>query len=151
MNFFVSSKTKQTIRLIFWIIFAVIIGIFVASLFFKSGKYEASVSSKENTATVVQVIPPEPDISQAQYFYVNKNTNGQQPSVSSKAYLVGDLNTGEVILAKNQDQKYHNMSWFKHELAFVFFIVTRLAQPAKHESFSCKYLWFFPFLQYFEG
>ena len=39
-----------------------------------------------------------------QYFYVNK-TSGQ-PSVSAKAFLVGDLNTGEVILAKNQDQKF---------------------------------------------
>jgi len=39
------------------------------------------------------------------YFYVNKDTNGG-PKVSAKAYLVGDLNTGEVILAKNQDQKF---------------------------------------------
>jgi poly-gamma-glutamate synthesis protein (capsule biosynthesis protein) len=126
MNFFVSSKTKQTIRLIFWIIFAVIIGIFVASLFFKSGKYEASVSSKENTATVVQVIPPEPDISQAQYFYVNKNTNGQQPSVSSKAYLVGDLNTGEVILSKNQDEKFPIASVSKLMTALV---ATKIMNP----------------------
>jgi poly-gamma-glutamate synthesis protein (capsule biosynthesis protein) len=40
-----------------------------------------------------------------QYFYVNKDINGQ-PKVSAVAYLVGDLNTGEVILAKNQDQKF---------------------------------------------
>ena len=41
----------------------------------------------------------------SQYFYINKDPN-IQPKISAKAYLVGDLNTGEVILSKNQDQKF---------------------------------------------
>ena len=39
------------------------------------------------------------------YFYANKNTPAEL-HVSAKSYLVGDLNTGEVILSKNQDQKW---------------------------------------------
>src|SRR3989344_891829 len=38
------------------------------------------------------------------YFYVNKDLSGE-PKVGALAYLVGDLNTGEVILAKNQEEK----------------------------------------------
>ncbi len=41
----------------------------------------------------------------SQYFYVNKDTNGA-PNISAKAFLIGDLNTGEVIISKNQDQKF---------------------------------------------
>ncbi len=38
------------------------------------------------------------------YLYVNKDITGE-PKVSASSYLVGDLNTGEVILAKNQEEK----------------------------------------------
>ncbi|MDR3519605.1 MAG: CapA family protein [Candidatus Pacebacteria bacterium] len=129
MNNPVNSKTKQTISLIFWIISAVVIGIIIASLFIKGGKYEASVSPKEKSATVIQIIPPiapDPNIPQAQYFYVNKNENGQQPNVSAKAYLVGDLNTGEVILSKNQDEKFPMASVSKLMTALV---ATKILNP----------------------
>lgn len=39
------------------------------------------------------------------YFYVNKDTSPEL-KVSAASYLVGDLNTGEVILSKNQDEKF---------------------------------------------
>ncbi len=53
-----------------------------------------------------------------QYFYANKNTNGQ-PKVSAKAFLVGDLNTGEVIVAKNQEAKFPMASLSKLMTALI--------------------------------
>src|SRR3989344_4115285 len=41
---------------------------------------------------------------QSQYYYVNKDAT-LKPKVSAEAYLVGDLGTGEVILAKNEVKK----------------------------------------------
>jgi poly-gamma-glutamate synthesis protein (capsule biosynthesis protein) len=38
------------------------------------------------------------------YFYFDKNTNAEL-KVSSEAYIVGDLNTGEIILSKNPENK----------------------------------------------
>jgi poly-gamma-glutamate synthesis protein (capsule biosynthesis protein) len=95
-------------------------------LFLKGDRYRASLQPKENTAMIVQVIGPEPDAPQAQYFYVNKNENGQEPSVSAKAYLVGDLNTGEVILSKNQDEKFPIASVSKLMTALV---ATKIVNP----------------------
>jgi D-alanyl-D-alanine carboxypeptidase len=99
---------KSKIKLIFWVIPPVVLGVFLASFIYKSSSYEI-FQPKENTATVIQLIAPEAintnSTAKSQYFYTNKDTNGQ-PKISAKAYLVGDLNTGEVILAKNQDQKF---------------------------------------------
>ncbi len=39
-----------------------------------------------------------------QYFYFNKKS-GSEPKVSAEAYVIGDLDTGEVIAQKNQDKK----------------------------------------------
>ena len=38
------------------------------------------------------------------YFYFDKNTNAEL-KVSSEVYIVGDLNTGEIILSKNPENK----------------------------------------------
>ncbi len=50
-----------------------------------------SVANAQNNAT-----------NKYSYFFKNKNT---KLNISASAYVVGDLNTGEIILAKNQDQK----------------------------------------------
>lgn len=75
---------------------------------------------QNNEAAVVQLIAPETDSSktQAQYFYLNKDTNGQ-PKISAKAFLVGDLNTGEVIISKNQDETLPIASLSKLITAYV--------------------------------
>ncbi len=51
----------------------------------------ASVANAQNNVT-----------NQYSYFFKNKDT---KLNISASAYVVGDLNTGEIILAKNQDQK----------------------------------------------
>jgi len=102
MKSFINLKIKQKIKLTSWIIFSVLIGIFLASSVLSIFKNENIFQPKNNQASVVQIIAPE--TAKLQYFYINKDINGQ-PKVSAGAFLVGDLNTGEVILAKNQDQK----------------------------------------------
>ncbi len=98
MKFPINLKIKLT----FWVIFSVLIGIFLAFFVLSILKNKNTYQPKNNQASVVQIIAPE--IVKSEYFYINKDTNGQL-KISAKAFLVGDLNTGEVILAKNQDQK----------------------------------------------
>src|SRR6266568_4848912 len=118
MKFIIDPKIKHRIRLISWTAFAVLVGISITSLFLNNSWYKeifhlkANFSSlhesKKNTASVVQVIAGakvEEAVIKSQYYYINKDTNGG-PKVSAKAFLVGDLNTGEVILSKNQDEKF---------------------------------------------
>lgn len=124
-------ETKRKIKLISWIIFAIISGIFTMSLLLKSIAYEKIFSYKENTASVIQLIPKEKEkTNESQYFYINKNTN-IQPKISAKAFLVGDLNTGEVILAKNQDEKFPIASISKIMTALVTTKITKIDSIAQ--------------------
>ena len=83
-------------------------------------KFKNTLKIKNNEAAVIQLIAPEiaKDTTKSQYFYINKDITGQ-PKISAKSFLVGDLNTGEVILAKNQDQKFPIASVSKLMTAFV--------------------------------
>ena len=81
----------------------IILGIFLASLvllIFKNTNYKKTIQPESSLAVAVQSVSSE----KPQYFYLNNAS--VQPKVSATAYLVGDLNTGEVILSKNQDQKF---------------------------------------------
>ncbi|TSC77684.1 MAG: poly-gamma-glutamate synthesis protein (capsule biosynthesis protein) [Parcubacteria group bacterium Gr01-1014_24] len=89
------------LRLVFWVIFIVFTGFF-------------SVSFAEKP----------------QYFYSNKDVN-RQLQVSAQAYLVGDLNTGEIILSKNQDQKFPIASISKLMTALVASEITKSDDLAK--------------------
>jgi poly-gamma-glutamate synthesis protein (capsule biosynthesis protein) len=97
MKKFFNVKTK----LAFWGIFSVLVGISLASSLLLAFENIKSNQVKNNEAAIIQLIAPE--VLKSQYFYTNKDTNGQ-PKVSAKAFLVGDLNTGEVILSKNQEE-----------------------------------------------
>ncbi|MFA5791816.1 MAG: CapA family protein [Candidatus Paceibacterota bacterium] len=124
-------KTKGKIKLISWIIFAVIIGIFSVSLLLKSIEYKKMFPSKENAALVIQLIPKEQEESnKSQYFYTNKDIN-IQPKISAKAFLVGDLNTGEVILVKNQNEKFPIASISKIMTALVATKITKINDIAQ--------------------
>ncbi|MFA6177324.1 MAG: CapA family protein [Candidatus Paceibacterota bacterium] len=110
-----NSVLKTKIKLIFWTMPPVILGIFVTSFFFDSNYFKI-FQTNNNEALVVQLIAPES--AKLQYYYINNDTKGG-PKVSAKAYLVGDLNTGEVILSKNQDQKFPIASTSKLMTALV--------------------------------
>jgi poly-gamma-glutamate synthesis protein (capsule biosynthesis protein) len=124
--------SKQKVKLIFWTIAPVILGIFVASLVFNSINFGKIFSQKNNSlsavageASVIQLIPPDKETTKLQYFYVNKDPSANgQPKISAKAFLVGDLNTGEVILAKNPEEKFPIASTSKLMTALVTTLIT---------------------------
>lgn len=114
----VSRKNKASLAL--WTTFPVLFGVFLASFVLSGFKIEKIFPlNKSLQATIVQLIAPSETSQESQYFYVNKNETGAGPSVSAKAFLVGDLNTGEVILAKNQDGQFPIASTSKLMTALV--------------------------------
>ncbi len=93
------EKSKKT-RIILWSIFPILVGILFASSLFSVLHKGNSILAKESIARVVQLIPSE--TVKPKYFYTNTDLVGA-PKVSAKSYLVGDINTGEVILSKDQE------------------------------------------------
>ena len=117
---------------ILWGIFSIFIGISLANFTFsffeeKILKTQNNLLTQTGEASVIQLIAPEKttETVKLQYYYINNDTNGG-PKVSAKAYLIGDLNTGEVILAKNQDQKFPIASTSKLMTALV---TSKLKKP----------------------
>ena len=117
------KKIKNKTKLLFWTMPPIILGIFFVSLIFNNVNYIKIFQTKNNEASVIQFIAPE--TAKLQYYSVNNDTKGG-PKVSAKAYLVGDLNTGEIILSKNQDQKFPIASTSKLMTALV---TSKLANP----------------------
>ena len=117
------KKIKNKTKLLFWTIPPIILGVSFVSFIFNNVNYLKIFQTKNNEASVVQVIAPE--TTKIQYYYINNDTKGG-PKISAKAFLVGDLNTGEVILAKNQDQKFPIASTSKLMTALV---TSKLAKP----------------------
>jgi poly-gamma-glutamate synthesis protein (capsule biosynthesis protein) len=112
---------KQKIKFTFWVIFSILVGLCAAYFFLlilKNIQDKKIFKKDTNTASVIQLIAKDPDVSKSKYFYINKSED-EQPKVSAKAFLVGDLNTGEVILAKNQDQRFPIASTSKLMTALV--------------------------------
>ncbi len=98
------------------------IGIF-AVFFFASSAFDSTspkkiTEKKQSVPLLAQTIT---SVEKSKYFYLNKAE--EEPKVSAKAYLVGDLNTGEVILAKNQDKKFPIASISKLMTALVSHIL----------------------------
>ena len=56
----------------------------------------------DNSAQIINMLTGE--ITQ-QYFYFSKDTN-QKPKVKADAYIIGDLDTGEIILSQNENKVY---------------------------------------------
>lgn len=102
-----SGNIKNKIKLIFWAIFPIGLGVVLVAFIFIvfRGVNNGKISQLQKNSEGVEQIGIETKESDGkpQYFYLNKS--GEQPKVSAKAYLVGDLNTGEVILSKNQEEK----------------------------------------------
>lgn len=91
-------KTVKTELIVFS--FA-LLGFFLA--FLVSESFNVDIPGTNLTAAPINVNIPE---TSPQYFYTNKSFGSKGPKVSAQAYLVGDLGTGEVILAKNAEAKF---------------------------------------------
>ena len=81
---------------------SLIIGVLVASVALKSIGYEQIPQTTVNVPEVPNQNQPN---NQLASFYFIKDPN-KQPNVQAEAYLVGDLDTGEILLQKNKDQKF---------------------------------------------
>jgi len=103
---------RKKIKFLIWMLCPIILGIYSASFLITASKninYQLVIRGEGNEAAAVQSVeassvnlqPKE----KPKYFYLNKDLSGE-PKVSAQAYLVGDLNTGEVILSKNQEKKF---------------------------------------------
>ncbi|MEK7588417.1 MAG: CapA family protein [Patescibacteria group bacterium] len=95
---------KEKIKLGFFTLLAIGTGIFFASMIFTGATYvKINEKNIENMALVNDAVTP--GINKPTYFYFVKEEN-LKPKISAESYIVGDLNTGEVILAKNAEKKY---------------------------------------------
>ncbi len=94
--------------------------IFITSLVFKNQKIESSsvLSANVTDSNIAEINPPK-------YSYFNKDFKNSL-KVSAESYLVGDLNTGEIILAKNSTDKYPIASVSKLMTALV---ATEISNP----------------------
>src|SRR3989344_5936069 len=109
------------IKLIGWGVFSVLVGVVIVAgtpSLLKYAHLPTHSENKNNIATAIHVAPGSKDSEKEQYFYVNKDLTGE-PRVSAKAYLVGDLNTGEVLISKNQDKGFPIASTSKIMTALV--------------------------------
>ncbi len=101
------SSFTHKIKFLFWIIFALVVGIFFTSFLLNKINYGKIINQNQNTATALESTKlPGTTISQnTTNSYFVKDIN-QKPKVSALAYLVGDLDTGEIILEKNKEEQY---------------------------------------------
>ncbi|MFA5095369.1 MAG: CapA family protein [Candidatus Paceibacterota bacterium] len=124
---------RLKIKFGFWITSAIIIGIFFSSLLLKGVSYKQTESQK-SAAIVIESLASEETT--PQYFYFTKDPS-QKPKVGAGAYLVGDLDTGEIILTKNEDRQFPIASVSKLMTAT---LATELMKPDDIASVSKKAL-----------
>ena len=113
---------KKHSRIIAWTALPVLTGILLASFLFSFLK-ESFAAAPKKKVMFAEFLGPAPV--KPQYFYINKS-EGAKPKVTAEAYLVGDLDTGEVILVKNQDKQFSVASVTKLMTALV---TSELAKP----------------------
>jgi len=97
MNLIIKEKLKQ----IFWIIFSITLGIFLTFITIKiiiPKIFEIPIIFKQEV-----IGDPKKNVTQEFYFLKNPD---KQPNIKAEAYVIGDLDTGEVILQKNSERKF---------------------------------------------
>lgn len=127
-----NQKNLERIKFLLWAMFPALLGIFIVSFVifvFNNINYAKALRPEKIEEITAQSGTP---TEKPQYFYLN-NAN-VQPDVSAVAYLVGDLDTGEVVLARKQDQKFPIASVSKLMTALVAGEITKgdeIAQVSK--------------------
>ncbi|MCX6757666.1 MAG: CapA family protein [Candidatus Nomurabacteria bacterium] len=90
-----------------WTIFSIFVGIICALAIYKVAGYEKVQTIVEPIISETQTQQNTTDqniVAKPTSFYFMKDVNAT-PKVSAGAYVVGDLDTGEIILKKNENQK----------------------------------------------
>src|SRR3989344_483374 len=98
---FMFSGFRQKLKIIFLVALLPVAGFVLASVIF--GEFEnKNIAGLENANSAVAGAVAEENPT---YFYFTKDPD-KTLKVSAEAYLVGDLNTGEIILVKNEDEQF---------------------------------------------
>ncbi len=124
MKLLSNFKTRTTL---FALLLAVL-GFILISYLFNFGDSRQRVRPAGLGAGVIEILPDTETI--AKYFYYLRDWT-QKPKVSALAYLVGDLNTGEVILSRNADKKLAIASVSKLMTALVASGIAEAGEEAK--------------------
>jgi len=130
-----TNSEKNKTKTVLWTTFALLVGVALSWLiFFFVNNLPGIPGIKtwqvgEKQAGVINVADAE-EKKVPQYFYLNKYTN-VGPKVTAKAYLIGDLNTGEVIFSKNQQEKFPIASVSKLMTALVTSNLTTPSEVAE--------------------
>ncbi len=107
-------ELKSKTKLVFLALGSMIFGVLFSWFIFKGVEYKKIIQTIENNmATAWRAFDNSPankpltaeEIAPNFYFIKNPGRETPRPKISALAYTVGDLDTGEIILAKNQDQK----------------------------------------------
>ncbi len=123
-----NSKTKA----VTFTILSMAMGFLLMFGVFKGVDYIKINNSREvNTASVINGAKPLD--SKPKYFYVTKTSKAslKDLKISADAYIVGDLDTGEIIMSKNQDKKMPLASVSKLMTALVTKKIAKDADVAK--------------------
>ncbi len=96
---------KRHLKLFFWSALAIGAGIYLGSLVLRTGALANSYFTKTDEQKVSQTEPaPElvkTEIKNGPTYLIRRDA--KKPSVSAQAYLVGDLDSGEIVLEKNKE------------------------------------------------
>ena len=92
-------KTKHVL----WATIAIIFGILLSMIATNSIGYEP-INQQTNSEIAPVKIPQQPQNINENFYFIKDPT--KKPNVSAESYFVGDLDTGEVILEKNENQVF---------------------------------------------
>jgi poly-gamma-glutamate synthesis protein (capsule biosynthesis protein) len=109
-------NTKQKIKKFIWLITIICIGILSAFIITKAIGY--SKIENKNNKSVTQENTQLNKTDEKKDFYFIKNINNI-PKITASSYIVGDLDTGEVIIKKNASDIYPIASVSKMMTAYV--------------------------------
>jgi len=107
-----------------WIILAVVLVVFFALLVLDVSGYKIKT---EQTYLKGSVIGSQEDAAEQKYYFA-KNPK-LKPKLTAEAYVVGDLSTGKIILAKNQNKKFPIASVSKLMTALAYQSYNRTEEP----------------------
>ncbi|MCE9548990.1 CapA family protein [Candidatus Nomurabacteria bacterium] len=117
-----SPSLKSKIKSGFWGVFSVVVGVSFTFLIFQN--LDSKIPQTQNISLGATAI--ESNITKETPKYYFAKNGKEKPKVSAQAYVVGDLSTGKIILAKNQNKKFPIASVSKLITATV---LSEIAEP----------------------
>jgi len=107
----------KNIKYIFWISFSIAFGVFLSFLFLEKINFNDSKEESLTLANVLDSFSQKPKEEIPKYYLTKKPV--QKLKINALAYLVGDLDTGEIILAQRENEIFPIASVSKLMTAYV--------------------------------